>query len=55
MEDQNVDRVWLSVVMSEDLKKWVRVRAASASKSASAFVRELVEKERGNSRIEDVA
>lgn len=40
------ERAWLSVVVSEDLKVWVRVRAASASKSASAYIRDLLESDR---------
>ena len=35
-------QVFLSVVMPEDLKRWVRVEAAQRDMSASAYVRELV-------------
>lgn len=39
-------KAWLSVVVPEDLKRWVRVEAAQRDMSASAYVRELVERER---------
>ena len=40
------EKAWLSVVLPEDLKRWVRVEAAQRDMSASAYVRELVERER---------
>ena len=41
------EKAFLSVVMPEDLKRWVRVEAAQRDMSASAYVRELVSRERG--------
>jgi hypothetical protein len=43
--DQQSDQAWLSVVLPENLKRWVRVEAAMRDMSASAFVRNLVERE----------
>jgi plasmid stability protein len=47
------ERAWLSVVLPGELKVWLRVRAATASKSASAYVRELVEKDRLRSQADE--
>lgn len=44
--DQRSEQAWLSVVLPEDLKRWVRVEAAHRDMSASAFVRDLVEQEK---------
>lgn len=43
--DQQNDQAWLSVVLPENLKRRVRVEAAMRDMSASAFVRNLVERE----------
>ena len=40
------EKSWLSVVLPDELKRWVRVEAAHRDMSASAYVRELVERER---------
>ena len=45
--DSPIENAWLSVVLPEDLKKWVRIAAAERDMSASAYVRDLVERERG--------
>jgi hypothetical protein len=42
-----IENAWLSVVLPEELKRWVRVEAAQRNMSASAYVRDLVERERG--------
>lgn len=44
--DPRPENAFLSVVMPEELKRWVRVEAAQRDMSASAYVRELVVKER---------
>ena len=44
--DSVTEKAFLSVVMPEDLKRWVRVEAAYRDMSASAYMRELVLRER---------
>ena len=44
--DGEQEKAFLSVVMPEELKRWVRVEAAHRDMSASAYVRELVARER---------
>lgn len=44
--DPASEKAFLSVVLPEDLKRWVRVEAAQRDMSASAYVRELVARER---------
>ena len=46
--DAGPEKAFLSVVLPEDLKRWVRVEAAHRDMSASAYVRELVLRERGD-------
>jgi hypothetical protein len=43
---EEAENVFLSVVLPEDLKRWVRVEAAQRDMSASAYVRDLVTRER---------
>lgn len=48
--DQQSEQAWLSVVLPEDLKRWVRVEAAMRDMSASAYVRDMVERERRSAK-----
>jgi hypothetical protein len=47
-EEAERERAWLSVVVPEELKMWVRVRAATVSKSTSAYIRDLLERDRAD-------
>lgn len=37
---------WMNVYMAPELKQWVRVRAATQGQSISAWIRDLIERER---------
>lgn len=45
-EQGQQESAWVSVVIPADLKVWARIKAASMSKSTSAFIRELIEREK---------